>query len=113
MGKLPLPLEFKLRYPFFFFLSLLSLIRAPTVIEIANVRTIKEGFLERFIDLIMYMACPCCSSGAGFYLRRKLEEDGAKVRCAFATEKRVSGGFQMRKEGERLRGKQNETSKMN
>lgn len=88
---LPLPLHLHLNSSRLRLLLLLHLhlspllIRTPTVVKIANMRTVKHLFLQRPIDFVMHMTCPRRRVRACGDLGWEFGEDLAEVGGAFAT----------------------------
>ena len=64
-------------------LLVLALIRAPTIIEVADLGTVEERFFQRLVDFVVHVAGPCCGCGAGAYLRGVFVQDLAEVAGAF------------------------------
>ena len=60
---------------------------APTIIEITNLRAIKERLLQRLVDLVVNMTCPSCCRGACFNLGREFIQDLAEVAGTFSARK--------------------------
>ena len=85
----PLPQVFHLYvYPIStcsFFIFLLVLLCASTIVKVTNIGTIKEVLLQRFIDLVVNVACPSRSGWARRDLGRVMVQDLAKVTSTLAT----------------------------